>query len=220
MKKIISLFISSLVLYVSSANATNIVNGSFETGNFTGWTAQDLSDPFFAQQVAGSGVSTGFFSSSPTDGTFAAVNGFDGDGPGTISLSQDIFVTDNTFIDFDYRAAWDLSTFFTDPEARLFDVNINTAGGGANLASFNILTAESETIMLDTGDLFGSVDLSAFAGQFVELSFDWYVPQIFTGPAFFQLDNVRARAAPEPSSLAILSLGLAGLGLSRRRKTA
>ena len=149
----------------------------------------------------------GLFSSSPTDGNFAAVNGFDGNGPITISLSQNIFVTDDAIINFDYRAGWDLSTFSTDPEARLFDVNINIAGGGANLANFNILTAASETIVRDTGDLFGSVDLSAFTGQLVELSFDWYVPQNFTGPAFFQLDNVRA--APEPFSLAILTLGLA-----------
>jgi hypothetical protein len=60
-----------------------------------------------------------------------------------------------------------------------------------NLDSFNILTATAGTIEFDTGDATGVVDLSAFVGQTVRLSFDFFVPQNFTGPAFFQLDNVR-----------------------------
>lgn len=217
MKKIVYLFVC---LFVSSANATLINNGSFETGDFTGWTTQDLSIPFFPQQVVGSGVSPGFgfFSSSPTDGQFAAVNGFDGNGPGTISLSQDITVTSQSTILFDYRAAWNMLNFGGSTINRIFDVNIETAGGGANLANFSILTATAGTAVLDTTDLLGSIDLSSFIGQTVSLNFDWYVPQNFTGPAFFQLDNIRSTSVPEPSILALFGLGLAGIGLSRRKK--
>ena len=75
-------------------------------------------------------------------------------------------------------------------------MNIEVAGGGANLDSFNILTATAGTIEFDTGDITGVVDLSAFVGQTVRLSFDFFVPENFTGPAFFQLDNVRVAGPP------------------------
>ena len=34
------------------------------------------------------------------------------------------------------------------------------------------------------------MDISGFAGQGVRISFDWFVPENFSGPAFCQVDNV------------------------------
>jgi hypothetical protein len=60
------------------------------------------------------------------------LHGFDGSGPGTIRIAQDITVTaDGTIIDFDYRAAWDLVNYCFGCSDRIFDVNIEVAGGGA-----------------------------------------------------------------------------------------
>ena len=200
------------------AQATAITNGSFETGDFSGWNAVDLSAPFFPLQVGGAGISPGFgfFTSAPTDGAFAALHGFDGNGPGTIRISQDVSVSGAATLLFDYRAAWNLIDFCGGCTNRIFDVNIEVAGGGANLGTFSILTATAGTTVLDTGDLLGVVDLSSFAGQTVHVAFDFFVPEFFTGPAFFQLDNIRA--VPEPSILALLGIGLAGMGLARRKK--
>lgn len=217
---------------VEPGQATTITNGSFETGDFTGWVTQDLTSPFSALQVGGAGLSTGFgfFSSAPTDGAFAALHGFDGNGPGTIRIGQDISImAGQSTLNFDYRAAWDLTTFCgACSETRTFDVNIETAGGGANLANFAILAATPQTTNLDTGNLMGSIDLSAFSGQTVRVSFDWNIPENFTGPAFFQLDNVTAsegtgpNPVPEPSTMLLLGTGLVGLiGHNiRKRRTA
>jgi hypothetical protein len=208
-------------LLAGPAAATTIANPSFETGDFTGWVTQDLGVPFFPLQVGGAGVDVGFgfFTSAPTDGAFAALHGFDGGGPGTIRIGQDITLSGGeNIISFDYRAAWNLINFCSGCANRLFDVNVEVAGGGANLFNQNFLTAVAGTSVLDTGNLAGSVNLSAFAGQTVRLSFDFFIPESFTGPAFFQLDNIGAAPIPEPSAALLFGVGgLVVAGRLRRR---
>jgi hypothetical protein len=169
-------------------------NPSFETGNFGGWIAQDLAVPFFPMTVAGSGIEPGFgfFLSEPPDGDFAALTGWDGEGPGTIVLAQDIEIPQGaTTLEFDYRAAWDLASFCAQLD-RTFAVSIQPAGGGMPLEPAQvILTAPAGTIQLDTGGVTGVADISAHAGSAVRVSFEWSVPENFSGPAFFQLDNLR-----------------------------
>ncbi|NOZ13280.1 MAG: PKD domain-containing protein [Acidobacteria bacterium] len=172
-----------------------IVNGSFETGDFSGWIARDLSRPYFRLRVVESGFRTWpeFFRSAPTDGSFAVFTGFDGNGPGIISLAQDVSVTPCTdLLTFDYRAAWFLSVFGATLD-RHFKVEVQPAGGGATLQSWTILTAKAGTHVNDTGNLSGNIDLSAYVNQDIRIVFVWEVPEKYTGPAEFQLDNVRLR---------------------------
>tara|TARA_B110000503_G_scaffold56880_1_gene91053 strand:+ start:723 stop:1196 length:474 start_codon:yes stop_codon:yes gene_type:complete len=107
------------------------------------------------------------------------------------------------------------------PSFQKGSVNIEEAGGGAVLESFNILTASEGNSTNDTGNLLGAINLSAFENQTVRLNFVWDIPQQFTGPAFFQLDNIRSSTSvPEPSTLAIFALGLMGLASRRFKKQA
>lgn len=228
MKKLLYATLILMAGFTGQVQATVITNGSFETGDFTGWTVKDLTPPFYPIRVEGAGGTPGFglFNSAPTDGNFAATHGFDGGGPGIIRISQDITVINGlSTIEFDYRAGWNLITFCNGCLDRLFDVNIETAGGGGiGLTGFAILTAQADTTVLDTGNLTGSIDLSAFIGQTVHLAFDWTVPNSFSGPAFFQLDNVRSTESqliatvPEPGPLALLGFGLFGLGFLQKRR--
>jgi hypothetical protein len=81
-------------------------NCGFETGDFTDWVPMDIVDAFWPLSVDGAGVEVweGFFVSQPTEGVFAALNGFDGCGPGDIILAQDVNLPAGTMnIDFDYR---------------------------------------------------------------------------------------------------------------------
>jgi len=168
------------------------VNGGFETGFFTGWVTQDLAAPFFPLQVGGAGITPGFgfFTSDPPEGLFAALHGFDGDGPGTIRIAQDVTLhAAAQFVDFDYRGAWNLLDFGATKD-RVFSVSVEPSGGGTPLQTDIILIAVAGEIVLDTGDLHGSVNISAFANSSVRITFDWFVSENFSGPGFFQFDDV------------------------------
>lgn len=175
----------------SGSSCNLLVNCSFETGDTTGWNTTDLTAPFIPIQPIGDGNSPGFgfFLSEATDGVLSLVNGFDGDGPGTIELSQDLSLpNDVESISFDYRAAWDLQTFGATLD-RTFSVQIQPSGGGAAMQSDLILTAAVGELITDTGALNANIDVSAFAGQNIRFSLVWDIPELNSGPAFFQVDN-------------------------------
>ncbi len=211
-----------------------IVNCSFETGDFTGWGTQDMDVPFLPMTVDTGGVDVGFgfFISAPTQGTLAALHGFDGDGAtgsvNTIEIYQEVDLPPGTTdMEFDYRGAWDMT--FGATQDRTFTVDIEPPGGGAALQSDLILTATANTTTLDTGASSATVDLSGFAGDSVRISFEWLIPEDFVGPGFFQLDNVLVTVVevddpvveiPTLSeiSLVLLALLLAGLSLVLLRR--
>jgi len=176
--------------------AGTIANPSFETGDLTGWVAEDLDDPYMPMHVDVAGVGVGDLDivGAPTDGTYAFYTGFDGCGPGVIRLMQDLTLPlGRPILLFDYRAAWDI-TWGEGPalqpckelvklQDRHFYVVIEESGGGKELARFLILTAPGGEPLVhfntgytptepDTGNLLGTVDLSAFAGQGIRLVFE------------------------------------------------
>lgn len=204
-----------------------VLNCGFESGDYTSWVTSDLTAPFFPLSVdpGGTDLGFGFFVSAPLQDGFSAFHGFDGDGPGTIEIAQDITLPgDSQTLQFAYRGAWDLATFGATID-RTFEVQVQPAGGGAPLQSDLILTAAAGTIVNDTGPSTGAVDVSSFAGQAVRLAFVWTVPENLSGPAQFELDSVVLGGAPTavPSLntlglvLMILLLGGAGLWMMRKR---
>lgn len=204
-----------------SSHAATITNGSFETGDFTGWTtsAVDFNSVFpISVQPAGFDPNFGFVTATPTDGNFVAASPFDGSGPETITIAQDIGVLDASSgnLTFTYRGAWDLVDFGASIN-RQFNVVVEPAGGGAPLATFNILTANVGENILDTGAQTASIDLSAFLGSNVRISFEMTVPENLTGPAYMQIDSVALGAVPEASS-ALFGASALGLLAFRRRR--
>ena len=173
-----------------------MVNGSFETGDFSDWVITDLVTPRIPLHVgtAGEDPGYGFFLSAPTDGTYAALHGFGGDSSGTIMVAQDFVVLDEPFLAFDYRAAWDMSDGAQD---RIFRVRVQTNGGGGTYLTEELLTAPGGSTVYDTGPLSALIDVSPWmGGMYRRISFEWIIPEASTGPAYFQLDNVRL--IPEP----------------------
>lgn len=171
-----------------------LANGSFETGDFTGWTVQDLLAPYWPLAVRAAGEQPWpFFVTTPTDGVFVATTGFDGDGATSgfpISIGQDVAVRGTTArLTFDYRAGWDMT--FGGTAQRTFQLQIEPAGGGSPLSTTVLVTAVPNETVMDTGNQLGQIDLSPYNGQTVFIRWTWVVPQDFTGPGMFQVDNVR-----------------------------
>jgi hypothetical protein len=182
-----------------------MANGSFESGTFTGWIVSDISSPLDPLAIHGAGYNSGygFFSSAPTDGNFALTHGFDGNGPGRIRVAFDVFLPPSSpiYMTFTYRVAWDMLNYSGATLPRMFAVTVEPYGGGVGLQTNALLMALPGTANYDTGPLTGSVNLSAFSSRGVRISFDAYIPEAFTGPGFFQLDNVSFSYAPAPPLL-------------------
>jgi len=193
----------------------SIVNCSFETGAFPAWTVLDMLEPHVPIHVGAAEENTGFgfFTSAPTDGAFALITGFDGNGPGTISAHQEVVMplwADQ--LRFDYRAGWDLLTYGGGSLERTFEVAIEPLGGGPALANDVVLAARPQTQVWDTGPRSRTFPVGAFAGLPVRIVFRWRVPEVYTGPAFFQLDRV----AFDNSVLAVGPGGSPGRALDLR----
>ncbi|MEM6673046.1 MAG: hypothetical protein AAF726_09390, partial [Planctomycetota bacterium] len=125
------------------------------------------------------------------EGSFSFIHGFDADGPSVLTLSQEIAVDPLvTPFTFDWRAGWEMDGFPGSTLNRTFDVVVRDASTSAELERTNILTAGAGTAVDDTGQNRGVVDLAPFVGQTILLSLEWTVPESFTGPGFFELDNV------------------------------
>lgn len=176
-----------------------IVNGGFETGDFTGWTADpnpgdgSCGTPW---NVGADTDATGCNSVANPMGSYAAYQAFDGEGPLVRTLSQQIAVGGGGLIVADL--AW-LQSISVDldgygaTEPRIFKVELfddeDALIGVVSMDTFDpdtyTWTTSWETLSHDVLSL-----LADQAGKTVTLSFTSVVPESFTGPAGIGLDDV------------------------------
>jgi len=233
MKYVLGIATLSLA-HLAPAHATLLTNGGFENGNSAGWTVTGSGNGSCNQNfvVSNSGSATQCAGYAPVPATFvdphsggyAAYASFDGAGPVHHTITETFTVPVGTssatvewFDAFGFGAGW------TYPLARVYSVNL--------LDSSNALvgTLQSTSFVNQAGGIFQdwtghSADISALlsglSGQNAKIQFDLFIPQTFTGPAVFALDDVSVTAGgavPEPGTAALLALGALGLGLGRRR---
>lgn len=212
-----------------SAGAVELVNnGGFETGNFSGWSAvsnggtSGCGTNLWTVNATGAQGCGG--TPAPTSGTYAAYNTFDGVANQPFLLSQSLALPSSVSgATLSFLETYNMR-MFQQGTLRTFRVDLYDAANSALLANlFSIQPASNAVIpwTLQSLDVSGAV--SALAGQTVTLRFSNIIPQSYTGPAGFGVDNISldvATAVPEPGVLALMGLGLAGIGFARRKQQA
>jgi len=193
------IFICTLFLCAvefATAQTELIVNGSFETGNFNGWTITQPSNPFRPWAVTGAGQGGGFPSVNPTSpqvGSFDAWNGFDAGTPtpAQFTMYQDVTIPTNNTAQLTWRdrAQWNMRDFGGSTQPRLYRVQIRNPTTNAILQTVYSFSATQGTAG-DTGWLTHTANLNAYAGQTIRIFFFENIPESLTGPAQLEIDAV------------------------------
>jgi PEP-CTERM motif len=173
-----------LTMAASGAQAA-VINGGFETGDFSGWTQSG--------NTGWTGVSGSPYNHSGSYGAYMGPVGSDG------TLSQSIATIAGEMYDIRFWL-------------------MNNAG-----------TPNDFNVSFDGNLLFSGVDLPPFAfteysfnaiasGASALLEFGFRHDPSFLGLDDISVDSLGPTSVPEPGTLGLFGLGLAGLVVARRRK--
>ncbi|HZE88588.1 MAG TPA: choice-of-anchor D domain-containing protein, partial [Verrucomicrobiae bacterium] len=181
-----------------------VTNGGFESGNFSGWSAT-TNGRRTSQGWTAARAGSGFFGNSrPLEGTFDAVNAFDGDARLVYTLSQSIQVPAATLVaELSYYDRIQFDSFGLQSSfRRIYDARIEDPSTGALLAPVaHVEILLSGRPYTDLGWQRRSVDLAPFAGRTVRLVIQETIPEAFTGPALIEFDAFRVGSTLLPTWL-------------------
>lgn len=193
-----------------------VTNGSFETGDLTGWSSTvPAGASIDVVTVHSDPTGTGTTSWGPTDGSyFALLKG--GEAGGVTQLYQSYDFTPQTTLTFDYF--WDSRDSKPSDDTASMSIYSGIGLEGPFVAEFTL-----GSVTNDPQDLWGtpwnSVSLwLATAGVYTvafEIRNDWEG----INDSYLGIDNVRLNVIPEPGAILLGGLGVGLVGWLRRRRT-
>jgi len=171
-------------------------NGNFDAADFQPWEIQDLSTSVFFDVVQSKTWTDPVFSElfhiTASDRKYVAVHAAK-EGQGTVTLSQNVYIpAGGGEVSFDYRMGWDMTSNAT--QDRIFRVSLTLENDQTPSEIHTILSAPSNTKVLDTGWQSHTMDVSNYECQTIKISFELDYPEFIESPMLFVLDNVQLNA--------------------------
>ena len=195
-------------------------NGSFESGDFTGWSVFDNGSGNWLVLPGGIRLAGGEFTPTPTDGKFQAVT--DQTGPGAHVFFQEFVVPSGGVVEFDMwwvnlAEVWFNNGTLDQTDSPNQHARVDLLVPGSDPFSTDPADVVMNLLTLDSGPFSGgyehqAIDVSGLAGQTVWLRFAEVDNQLFFN---FAIDNVII--TPAPASIVLFTL--AGFVGCRRRRT-
>lgn len=222
-----ALGLSVAVTPAAQAGVSELVtNGGFETGDFTGWSVVNTgaggcgTNAWVVNSTGAHGCSGNVGAMpAPVSGTYAAYSTFDGPAS-TMHISQQIFVgaVGTASLSFSDTVRMSIGGLARTLSIDLYDVTNSILLANLFSQSFQNVNQGWLAQALDvTGQL------QALSGQTVTLRVSNIMPQSFTGPAGFGIDDISLQVStsvPAPGAFALMALGLAAVGgIARRRRS-
>ena len=181
--------------YHSPSPTNLIVNGGFETGNFSGWTVNTPVNPLAPWTVSAAGTNGTLTTISPPEGNYDAWNGFDGGGPIEFTMYQDVSIPACTVdtLTWKDRTQWNVNG-----QPRTLQVQVRDPATNAILST--VYSFSTTSTSGDTGWLSHGVNLSSYAGSNVRIYFVESIPENLTGPGQIEFDAISLTAGSSAGS--------------------
>jgi hypothetical protein len=215
MKALLALGATAAIALSSPALSANLVtNGSFETGNFSGWTLTNVGGgtaPVVIQYNQAGNYPVGAFGEAiPTDvggGTYAAYFSSDTAKPDSLSQSVNVVAGQAYNLSFDYYVP---QNGYNNPN----DATLGFAINGNQVGSLLQAGSPSGT----PPKTWQSFTTSYVAGATGPATLSFNFSGLGSTAADFAIDKVSMTAVPEPATWAMMLLGFGIVGSSARRR--